>query len=123
MKNIAIIGTGYVGLVTGVCFADRGHQVICVDVDEQKINQLKQGVATIYEPGLDPLLKKNLNADKISFTRDLAGAVGQSEIIFIAVGTPALPNGEADLSYVKRVASDIGRTLDGYKVIVNKSTA
>jgi UDPglucose 6-dehydrogenase len=120
--KILIIGTGYVGLVTGVCLADKGHKVTCVDIDERKIKKLKQGISPIHEPGLPELLEKNIGAKKISFETNISPAIKEAEVIFIAVGTPAKENGEADLSYVEQALADIGRNLDHYAVIVNKST-
>ncbi|MBF0531549.1 MAG: UDP-glucose/GDP-mannose dehydrogenase family protein [Candidatus Omnitrophica bacterium] len=120
--NIAIIGSGYVGLVTGVCLAETGHTVICVDVDREKIKQLNQGMVPIYEPGLEPLLKKNMKSKRLSFSVSIKAAVKQTEVIFIAVGTPSKKNGDADLTYVENVAREIARCLDGYRLIVEKST-
>ena len=120
--NIAIVGTGYVGLVTGVCFAELGVNVTCVDKDEERIKQLAKGTAPIYEPQLEEMLKRNLQQERIHFTIDTEHAVKQSLVIFIAVGTPPNENGSADLSYVEDVSQTIARNLDGYKVIVTKST-
>lgn len=122
MKNITIIGTGYVGLVTGVCLAELGNKAICVDVDKKKIEKLKKGIVPFYEPGLDKLATKNIKKKRLFFETDLAQAIQQSEIIFIAVGTPSKENGEADLSYVEKVAEDIGKNLKKYAVVVIKST-
>ncbi len=120
--NIAIVGSGYVGLVTGTCLADLGNNVICVDIDESKIGSLKKGIIPIFEPGLDELIKRNVKENRLNFTTDLKGAVRKSEIIFIAVGTPPKENGEADLSYIENVARAIGNEIESYKVIVEKST-
>ena len=120
--HIAVIGSGYVGLVTGACFAEFGVDVICVDIDAKKIARLSRAESPIYEPGLDQLLKKNLEAGRLSFTTDLAAAVRQSLVIFIAVGTPPQPDGSADLSFVEGVARSIAANMDSYKVIATKST-
>jgi UDPglucose 6-dehydrogenase len=120
--KIAIVGSGYVGLVTGVCLAEIGHQVMCVDIDTAKINKLKKAQIPIYEPGLEDLLKKNLKNKKLSFTNSIKDATHQSTVIFIAVGTPSKKNGEADLTYVENVAREIALNMDGYKLIVEKST-
>ncbi|MEW6621788.1 MAG: UDP-glucose/GDP-mannose dehydrogenase family protein [Bacillota bacterium] len=122
MYKVAVAGTGYVGLVTGVCLADIGHSVICVDINEAKINMLKRGEIPIYEPGLDELVKKNVGRGRLSFSTDLAEAVKASEVIFIGVGTPPGEDGSADLSQVEAAAVQIGASLNGYKVIVTKST-
>ena len=120
--NICVVGTGYVGLVTGAVFADLGNDVICVDKATEKIEALKQGRMPIYEPGLEEMVTRNVADGRLSFTTDLAEGVRRSEIIFIAVGTPPKANGETDLSAVDEVARGIGRAMDRYKVIVNKST-
>jgi UDPglucose 6-dehydrogenase len=120
--NIAIIGTGYVGLVSGTCFADTGVNVTCVDVDENKIERLKKGDIPIYEPGLDELVVKNVNAGRLHFTTSLADCLNDQEIIFSAVGTPPDEDGSADLKYVLQVAKTIGRCLNHYIVVVTKST-
>ncbi len=120
--NIAVVGTGYVGLVTGAVFADLGNDVICVDNDAAKIEGLKRGIIPIYEPGLQEMVDRNAADGRLAFTTDLEEAVRRSDIIFIAVGTPAKSNGESDLSAVEEVALGIARALDRYKVIVNKST-
>lgn len=120
--KIAVIGTGYVGLVTGACFADRGHTVICVDKVEQKIDDLKKGIVPIYEPGLKELIDRNVAADRLYFSVDTADAVRQSEVIIIAVGTPPGPGGEPDLSYVRSAAKEIGQAMRGHRVVVTKST-
>jgi UDPglucose 6-dehydrogenase len=121
--RIAIIGTGYVGLVSGACFSDFGHDVICVDKDERKIGDLDRGVMPIFEPGLDRLVAGNVAAQRLSFTTDLAAAVRQAEAIFIAVGTPSRRgDGHADLSHVYAAAREIGAYLEGPSVVVTKST-
>ncbi len=120
--NITVIGTGYVGLVAGLCFADFGHEVICLDINENKINLLKEGKCPIYEPGAELLLNKNMNAGRIKFTTNTKEAIEFGQIIFIGVGTPQSPSGEADLSYVFGAANDIGKYINKYKVIVDKST-
>ena len=122
MTKIAVAGAGYVGLVSGACFAALGNQVICVDIDEKKILMLKKGRMPIYEPGLEELVQQNVKNDNLSFTTDLRMAVRKSEVIVIAVGTPPRPNGEADLSYVEEVARTIARESNGYKLVVEKST-
>jgi UDPglucose 6-dehydrogenase len=120
--NICVIGVGYVGLVTGACFAEFGIKVTCVDNDLEKIAGLKQGKIPIYEPGLEELVAKNMRENRLHFTEDLEEAVKHSLVIFIAVGTPPDRQGRADLQYVRAVAEAIGRTMDGYKIIVTKST-
>ena len=120
--NIAVVGTGYVGLVGGVCMADMGHDVICVDIDETKVTTLREGKTPIYEPGLEKLLKKTLKAGKVAFTTSLADAVKQAEVVFLALPTPPGENGEADLSYILQVAEDLGPLTDHEMVIVDKST-
>jgi UDPglucose 6-dehydrogenase len=120
--HVAVIGSGYVGLVTGACFAEFGVDVICVDIAPDKIERLSKGESPIYEPGLDQLLKKNLEAGRLTFTTDIAGAIKQSLVIFLAVGTPPNPDGSADLSYVEGVARSIGEHMDSYKVVATKST-
>lgn len=121
--RVCVIGTGYVGLVTGVCLAHIGHDVICVDNNEEKVKLMKSGQSPIYEPGLSELMKSNMDSGRLTFTADLGAGVNHGEILFIAVGTPALPTGESDTRYVEAVARGIGANLsDGYKVIVNKST-
>jgi UDPglucose 6-dehydrogenase len=120
--NICVVGSGYVGLVTGACFAEFGLKVTCVDNDEKKITNLKQGIIPIYEPGLEEMVKKNVKDGHISFTSDLAEAVQKALVIFIAVGTPPRDDGSADLSYVEKVAESIAQNMNGYKVVVTKST-
>ncbi len=121
--RIAMIGTGYVGLVSGACFSDFGHDVICVDRDAGKIERLTRGQVPIYEPGLEALIAKNCAAGRLSFTTDLVAAVAEAEAVFIAVGTPTRRgDGHADLTYVMAAAAEIGRALTGYAVVVTKST-
>ncbi|BAQ60511.1 UDP-glucose dehydrogenase [Geminocystis sp. NIES-3708] len=121
--RVCVIGTGYVGLVTGVCLAHIGHDVICVDNNEEKVKLMKRGQSPIYEPGLSELMHSCMNSGKLNFTTDLGAGVNHGEILFIAVGTPPLPTGESDTRYVEAVARGIGNNLNGgYKVIVNKST-
>ncbi|NEQ33952.1 MAG: UDP-glucose/GDP-mannose dehydrogenase family protein [Leptolyngbya sp. SIO4C5] len=121
--RVCVIGTGYVGLVTGVCLAHAGHSVICVDNNEEKVKLMQSGQSPIYEPGLSDLMKSSMQAGTLTFTADIAAGVSHGEILFIAVGTPALPTGESDTRYVEAVARSIGEHLNGgYKVIVNKST-
>ncbi|MCR4287164.1 MAG: UDP-glucose/GDP-mannose dehydrogenase family protein [Deltaproteobacteria bacterium] len=120
--NICVIGTGYVGLVTGTCFADFGVNVSCVDKDSSKIGSLKRGEIPIYEPGLKELLDKNVSQGRLAFTTDLAEGIKKSLVIFIAVGTPPKEDGSADLTYIEEVARAIALNLNGYKVIVTKST-
>ena len=120
--KLSVIGTGYVGLVVGTCFAESGNDVICVDVDETKLKLLKKGESPIYEPGLADLLKKNLEEKRLQFTSDLDVAAKKSEIIFLALPTPQSEDGSADLHHVLEVARRIGKVMNGYKVIVNKST-
>ena len=120
--NIAIIGTGYVGLVTGACFAELGNDVTCVEIDKGKIELLKKGKSPIYEPGIEDLIRRNTSAKRLHFTNSHASAIKGSKVIFIAVGTPSLDDGRADLSQVEAAAEAIGTALDHYAVIVNKST-
>jgi len=122
MPQIAVIGTGYVGLVSGALLSDFGHTVTCVDVDENKINGLKNGIIPIFEPGLEPIVKNNYYYKRLHFTTDIRSAVQNNDVIFIAVGTPPAEDGSADLQYVLSVAGDIATHMNGYKVIVNKST-
>ncbi len=120
--KLTIIGTGYVGLVAGACFAESGNNVICMDKDENKIGKLKSGVIPIYEPGLDLLVKRNQSNGRLTFTTDMQAAVQKSDVIFIAVGTPPGEDGSADLSYVLSVAKSIGEHMNAHKIVVNKST-
>lgn len=121
--RVCVIGTGYVGLVTGACLAHIGHDVICVDNNEEKVKLMKSGQSPIFEPGLSEIMQSAIQAEKIRFTTDIAAGVAHGEVLFIAVGTPPLPTGESDTRYVEAVARSIGANLNGgYKVIVNKST-
>ena len=120
--NIAVVGTGYVGLVSGTCFAQMGVDVTCVDVDERKISQLREGIIPIYERGLDELVKNNVDAARLHFTTDLTQCLDQVDIVFIAVGTPPDEDGSADLTYVLNVARTIGQHIKKYMVVVTKST-
>ena len=120
--HIAVIGTGYVGLVTGACFAEFGVEVTCVDVDEQKINRLKQGIIPIYEPGLDTIVEKNAKAGRLHFTTDIKVAVEQALVIFLAVGTPPKEDGSPDMSFYQSAAKTVAESMNGYKVLVTKST-
>ncbi|MFC1565731.1 UDP-glucose dehydrogenase family protein [Candidatus Neomarinimicrobiota bacterium] len=122
MKNITVIGTGYVGLVSGAGLSDFGNQVVCADIDESKISLLKAGKIPIFEPGLKEVVDRNVKSNRLSFTTDISGAVRSSEVIFIGVGTPEGKNGEADLSAVFSVAETIGNNLNTYKIICTKST-
>lgn len=122
MKKLAVIGTGYVGLVSGTCFAEIGNHVVCCDIDERKIDALNHGEIPIYEPGLKELVAKNVQEKRLSFTTEIAKAIQASDVIYIAVGTPMAEDGSADLKYVDAVAKTIGENLNDYKVIVNKST-
>jgi len=120
--NISIIGTGYVGLVTGACFADVGHTVICVDSDREKVRRLQGGEIPIFEPGLEALVHRTVAAGRLSFTSSTAEGVAGSEAVFIAVPTPPQPDGSVDLSFIEGVAREIAGCLTGYRVIVDKST-
>ncbi len=120
--NIAVVGTGYVGSVSGSCFAETGNQVICVDIDQRKVDMLNDGIPPIYEPGLEDVLRRNLDAGRLTFTTNLKEAVDQAEIIFLALPTPPGEDGSADLKYVLKVAEDISHIITEYKIIVNKST-
>ena len=122
MSQICVIGTGYVGLVTGTCFADLGNSVICLDIDQSRIDSLKNGVMPIYEPGLKQLLEQNVNASRLSFTTDYAQALQGAEFAFIAVGTPSGSDGEADLQFVKQAAEKVAELADTSIIVVNKST-
>jgi UDPglucose 6-dehydrogenase len=120
--KLTIIGTGYVGLVTGTCFAEVGHHVVCVDNDAAKVKLLQSGGIPIYEPGLEELVKKNVAADRLAFTTSTAEGVRKSDVIFIAVPTPPQPDGSVDLSFIERVARDIAAAMTSYKIVVDKST-
>lgn len=120
--KIAVVGTGYVGLVTGTCFAETGNNVTCVDIDVKKVNKLKNGEITIYEPGLEKLFLRNLKEDRLHFTTDLAEGIKDATIVFLALPTPPGEDGSADLKYILGVADDLGKIMTSYKVIVDKST-
>ena len=120
--RIGVVGTGYVGLVVGACLAENGNTVVCVDIDEAKVAALRDGEVPIYEPGLEKMILRNVAEERLSFTTDLPAAVRSSDIVFIAVGTPQDEDGSADMTHVLRVAEDIGRAMDGPKVVVLKST-
>ena len=120
--KISVFGTGYVGLVTGICFAEMGNEVICADIDQNKIEKLKKGESPIYEPGLDDLITSNIQSERVCFTTDLKGSIEKSDVLFIAVGTPSADDGSADMKYVYAVAETIAEHMNGYKVIVTKST-
>jgi UDPglucose 6-dehydrogenase len=120
--NIAVVGTGYVGLVTGTCLAETGNDVICVDINEKKVKQLQEGHVPIYEPHLDTLFERNIKQGRLSFTTDLKSAIENAKIIFLALPTPPGEDGSADLSYILGVANDLGKLIKDYKVIVDKST-
>jgi UDPglucose 6-dehydrogenase len=122
MKKIAVVGTGYVGLVTGTCFAETGNMVTCVDIDEKKVEKMKQGIIPIYEPDLDTLFERNIKANRLTFTTSLVQGIKEAEIIFLALPTPPGEDGSADLSYILGVADQLGKIIEGYKVIVDKST-
>lgn len=122
MNKIAVIGTGYVGLVTGTCFAETGNQVICVDIDANKVEKMKGGEIPIYEPHLDVIFERNIKANRLTFTTDLAAGIKHAEIIFLALPTPPGEDGSADLSYILGVADQLGKLITDYKVIVDKST-
>jgi UDPglucose 6-dehydrogenase len=122
MKRITVVGTGYVGLVTGTCFAETGNQVVCVDIDASKVERMRNGEIPIYEPHLDVLFERNIHANRLTFTTDLAEGIKGAEIIFLALPTPPGEDGSADLSYILGVADQLGNLLEDYKVIVDKST-
>src|SRR6185503_17697504 len=120
--EIAVIGTGYVGLVAGACFADTGNNVICVDKDPAKIEGLKKGLLPIFEPGLETLVERGTSEGRLKFTTSTKEAIAASEIVFLAVGTPASATGEPDMQYVRAAAQEVAQAMNGYKLIVNKST-
>ena len=120
--HIAVIGTGYVGLVSGACFAEFGNSVICVDSDAAKIEKMRAGDTPIYEPGLDALVAKNVREGRLEFTTDIRDAIEKSLVVMLAVGTPSANDGSADLSQIEAVSLEIARALNGYKVVVTKST-
>lgn len=120
--KIAVVGTGYVGLVTGTCFAETGNEVSCVDIDVKKVEKLKNGIIPIYEPGLDILFDRNIKAKRLKFTTDLAEGIKDAQIIFLALPTPPGEDGSADLKYILKVADDLGPLLEDYTIIIDKST-
>jgi len=122
MTKIAVVGTGYVGLVTGTCFAETGNQVICIDIDADKVEKMKNGIIPIYEPNLDTIFERNITAKRLSFTTSLEDGIKDAEIIFLALPTPPGEDGSADLSYILGVAEQLGKLITDYKVIVDKST-
>jgi UDPglucose 6-dehydrogenase len=122
MKNIAVVGTGYVGLVTGTCFAETGNNVVCIDIDANKVAKMKNGEIPIYEPELDVIFERNIKAGRLTFTTDLAEGIQDAEIIFLALPTPPGEDGSADLSYILGVAKELGKIMTDFKVIVDKST-
>ena len=122
MSNICVIGTGYVGLVTGVCFADLGNEVFCLDINKNRINDLKAGKMPIYEPGLEEIVERNVKAKRLFFTTDYEAALDKADFAFIAVGTPSGVDGEADLQYVRAVTEKIAEIVNHPIIVVNKST-
>jgi UDPglucose 6-dehydrogenase len=122
MKKIAVVGTGYVGLVTGTCFAETGNQVVCIDIDAKKVERMRNGEIPIYEPHLDVLFDRNIRAGRLSFTTNLESGIKEAEIIFLALPTPPGEDGSADLSYILHVADQLGEIVENYTVIVDKST-
>ncbi|MEO8733545.1 MAG: UDP-glucose/GDP-mannose dehydrogenase family protein, partial [Flavobacteriales bacterium] len=120
--NIAVVGTGYVGLVTGTCFAETGNHVVCVDINAEKVKMMQDGKVPIYEPHLDGLFERNIRQGRLLFTTDLKEALDQAQIVFLALPTPPDEDGSADLSYVLKAAEDIGKLMSDYKVLVDKST-
>ncbi|MEX2379906.1 MAG: nucleotide sugar dehydrogenase, partial [Vicingaceae bacterium] len=120
--KIAVVGTGYVGLVTGTCLAETGNEVVCVDIDKAKVQKMKNGIVPIYEPHLDALFERNIKQNRLSFTTNLAEAIKDATIIFLALPTPPGEDGSADLSYVIGVADELGKIIDDYKIIIDKST-
>ncbi|MFZ1583864.1 MAG: UDP-glucose 6-dehydrogenase, partial [Saprospiraceae bacterium] len=120
--NITVIGTGYVGLVTGTCFSETGNHVMCVDINEEKVKSLSAGKITIYEPGLEVIFHRNIEKKRLEFTTDLAKAVDFGDIIFLALPTPEGEDGSADLSYIIDVANKLGNLIKKYKIIIDKST-
>ena len=120
--EIAVVGTGYVGLVTGTCLAETGNNVICVDIDKEKVRKMRNGIVPIYEPHLDVIFERNIKHNRLSFTTSLKEAVKKAEVIFLALPTPPGEDGSADLSYVLNVANELGSIIDEYKIIIDKST-
>ena len=123
MKNIAVVGVGYVGIVSGACFADLGNNVICLDINETRIKNLKNGVMPIYESGLEEVVTRNVKAGRLHFTTSYAEALKDADFAFIAVGTPSDVDGQADLRYVRMAAESIADVIEHYIIIINKSTA
>ena len=119
--NIAIVGTGYVGLVTGTCLAEMGNNVVCIDIDEEKISQLNNGIVPIYEPNLDVLFSRNIAQNRLHFKSNLSEGIKDAKVIFLALPTPSGEDGSADLSYVLGVAKELGKLITNYTVIVNKN--
>ena len=122
MKNIAVAGTGYVGLVAGVCFAEVGHEVTCVDIDDNKVKMMEQGISPIYEDGLEELMKKNNATGRLHYTTDYKNAYKNADVIFIGVGTPEMPDGSANLSYIATVCRQIAESVEKDCLVVVKST-
>ena len=122
MNKIAVVGTGYVGLVTGTCFAETGNQVVCIDIDASKVEKMRNGIIPIFEPELDTLFHRNVKANRLTFTTSLEEGIADAEIIFLALPTPPGEDGSADLSYILGVAEQLGKIMKEYKVIVDKST-
>ncbi len=120
--KISIVGTGYVGLVTGTCFAETGVEVACIDIDEAKVARLNEGKSPIYEPGLEPMIRRNLEKGRLTFTTDMESSMKDSEVVFIAVGTPPDEDGSADLQHVLTVARAVGKYMEDYLVVATKST-
>ncbi|HOH84207.1 MAG TPA: nucleotide sugar dehydrogenase, partial [Bacteroidales bacterium] len=120
--KVVVVGTGYVGLVTGTCFSEVGIDTTCVDIDVEKIENLKKGILPIYEPGLDTMIHRNVEKGRLHFSTDLASVLPDAEVVFIAVGTPPDEDGSADLKYVINVASEIGKNMEDYLLVVTKST-
>src|SRR6476469_2737752 len=120
--KIAVVGTGYVGLVTGTCFAETGNTVTCIDIDQKKVEKLKGGTITIYEPGLEQLFERNIKQERLFFTTNLKEGIKDAKVIFLALPTPPGEDGSADLKYILKVADDLGPLLEDYTVIVDKST-
>ena len=117
--NIAVVGTGYVGLVTGTCFSETGNHVTCIDIDQEKVKKLNNGIVPIYEPGLDVLFERNVRQGRLTFTTDLKEGIEGAKIIFLALPTPPGEDGSADLSYVLGVAEELGKLIEDYKIIVD----
>src|SRR5258705_5627748 len=122
MKNIAVIGVGYVGLVTGTCFSDLGNRVVALDIQESRIENLKKGILPIYEPGLKEIVERNIKSKRLTFTTKYEEALKDAEFVFICVGTPSGVDGEADLQYVRMAAESIAKNMDHELIIINKST-